>query len=244
MSYLKKSKWFIALISALLLFTVFPISAFAEDTTGSIAVSYPLEGTEFRLYKVAVPDGKGGFAMTEEFAEYNIDFSDESAADTLQTIVLFENNKQIDTKTSQIGGFARFENLDQGVYLIIGNPSVVDGKTYTPVPVLLSLPQWEIADSGKKSAVWDVKVSDKYEVMLGEKDDGEKSDTPSEQPSESPSKDTPNVTPQDVNVTNQSSGQSNPTLPRTGQNWWQVFALVGVGTICLLFGLIRRMRYE
>ena len=239
MRYLKKSKWFVAVLAALLLLMVLPISAFAEDTTGSIALSYPLEGTEFRLYKVATPDGKGGFTMTEDFSSYSIDFSDDSAADTLQTIVLFNNIEQIETKASQFGGFAKFENLDQGVYLIMGNPSVVDGKTYTPVPVLLSLPQWEIAESGKKVAQWDVKVSDKYEVMLGEKDEGEKTDDTTK-----PSTETPNVKPQNINVSNQGSGQSSATLPRTGQNWWQVFALAGIGAISLLLGLIRRMRYE
>lgn len=146
-----------ALIAALVLCAPLSVSA---ETTGTLTVEYPLNGTVFHLYRVGDMDGSG-IRLDAAFA--NVDTADlAAAAGTIANMIeLTGVGTELATATVA-DGKAVFSDLPMAVYLVTGESSVDNGINYWPTPFLVSMPQ---KDEGG-DFVWDVTVSGKKEVDM------------------------------------------------------------------------------
>ena len=119
-----------------------PGRAAAADT--SLTLSFqpggnPAAGVEFRVYRVADWDGKGGFDWLDSLEKYNINWDDlENLAATLAPYA--KDLQPVQTGKTGQDGKVTFSNLGTGVFLVMGDRYVVGQYTYTPKPVLISLP--------------------------------------------------------------------------------------------------------
>ena len=146
-----------------LLLGAFLVTAAAE-TTGSLAVSYPLEGTVYHIYRVGSLKN-GGIVMDPQFSR--VDTSDyAAAASRMAKMVKVGAAKELAKATVQ-NGKALFYNLPMAVYLVTGDPGEQDGVQYWPTPFLLSIPQrgendafqWEVTAEGKREMEMNISVS-------------------------------------------------------------------------------------
>lgn len=158
--YFNKVKHSICLIMAVMLTLCFlQTTAMATETKGSINLAYVVEGADFDIYLVGSANDQGDFVLTGDFADYQVNLESEDAAKTLASYVESDNMKPMNTVTTDAEFNAKFTNLSKGVYLIIGSVIEVDGMTYTPSPVMVSLPKWD-----DDVLLWDLNVKGKYKM--------------------------------------------------------------------------------
>lgn len=157
--YFNKVKRSICLVMAVMLILCFSQTAMATETKGSINLAYTVEGVDFDIYLVGSANDQGDFVLTGDFANYQVDLESENAAKTLASYVESDNMKPMNTVTTDSEFNAKFTNLSKGVYLIIGSVITVDGMTYTPSPVMVSLPKWD-----NDVLLWDLDVKGKYKM--------------------------------------------------------------------------------
>ena len=137
-----------------------PGRAAAADT--SLTLSFqpggnPAVGVEFRAYRVADWDGKGGFDWLDSLEKYNINWDDlENLAATLAPYA--KDLQPVQTGKTGQDGTVTFSNLGTGAFLVMGDRYVVGRYTYTPKPVLISLPS-----SGKNQVSANVKYEEDYD---------------------------------------------------------------------------------
>jgi hypothetical protein len=170
----KKFKHFCfgSMLLSMIVASVSPMSAAAESDSDftidvehecSMTVDYEnedehIEGAEFEVYRVAEVDSNGNYTVEPEFAgsgvlidsQARMDFS--GCASTLETYILEEENEgepiePIAEGVTDEGGLISFENLDTGLYLLIGEEFTVDDDTFIPLAALVPLPVME-ADEG------------------------------------------------------------------------------------------------
>ncbi|MCD8091168.1 MAG: Cna B-type domain-containing protein [Clostridiales bacterium] len=136
------------------------VSAFAEGSV--IRFSYVQAGVVFRLYKIGDFEDGRGFAPSEEFGKYSVNFESTDSAATLRDYIERDNIKPGQTAVTDGGKTAYFEGVESGYYLIIGE-DFSDGKyIYEAQPVLLA-----VYDNGE----YYLDVTGKYEVItLSEED--------------------------------------------------------------------------
>lgn len=135
--------------------TLYPANAISAAETGSITFQFEgIADAKFSLYKVASIDQKGNIVRTENFKKYAVDIQDNTAAETLQYYVKQDQIPADAYDTTNANGIIVFDQLDQGIYLILGDRFERDGKIYSPQPVIVSVP------SEKKN--WNVDVHAKY----------------------------------------------------------------------------------
>lgn len=152
-----------ALAMLMLLLLSLPVAVFAAERTGSLTVNvntdrYTPAPIPYRIYKVGqYVDGK--YVLTGAYAGYNIDLTKTDAPEKLLTKIL-ESGKQPYKSGTTSNGTYRFTDLPEGVYLLEGDRVKYNGKYYTPVPVLVAVPQNE-----RGVETWDVTVSGKFEVV-------------------------------------------------------------------------------
>lgn len=127
-----------------------PQTAQAVDPeTNTLALSYTFEGTAlenvtFRLYRVATVDReKLTVHPIEPYISYNVlngpgDWA--SKAGTLAGYVSRDRlEATVEGKTNAVGSVV-FSDLEDGMYLIVGESHSQSGYTYIPTPYLLFLP--------------------------------------------------------------------------------------------------------
>lgn len=148
-------------------------TVFAKDklslTLEFIDDGEPISGAEFELYYIAGIDENGKFSLTDEFSGYPVDISGadadalKSAAQTLAGYIKRDKLTPIDSGTTNENGLLVFptgeNNLENGLYLVIGKSFKKDGYTYKTEPVLVALPCYN-SESG--SYVFDVTVDVKH----------------------------------------------------------------------------------
>lgn len=135
-------RWAALALCLALALVVLPGRAAAADL--SLTLSFqpggnPAVGAAFRLYQVGQWDGKGGFDWLDSLEEKQINWDDlENLAATLAPYA----GELTPTQTGKTGqdGKVTFSGLEAGVYLALGEPYRVGKITYTPSPVLISLP--------------------------------------------------------------------------------------------------------
>ena len=134
------------------------VSAGAENT-GTLSISYPLNGTVYHIYRVGgIVNGE--IVMDQAFS--SVKLSDRASAAAKIAKLVLQNGTQELANTKVAKGKAVFPNLPIGVYLVMGDPGTKNGIQYWPTPFLLSMPQKD--DSGK--LLWDVKVEGKKEMNM------------------------------------------------------------------------------
>lgn len=156
----KKIKHVSIFLLIIILLLSFPLTAFATETVGSISLSYAVQGADFSLYKVGTVTPYGEFVIADELSDYEVDIESENVAVTLASYIQSDNIKPLATAVTDENSIAKFNNVDEGIYLITGSSKIVDNVKYTALPVLVSLPF--VYD---ESLVWDLEVNGKYEKV-------------------------------------------------------------------------------
>lgn len=154
----------------------------------------PIPGANFKIYRVANVDFAGRFYVTKNFASYGLDFDHNDQADWEAMARLLKQNVQKDginyeeSGTTKIDGKCAFD-LTPGLYLVIGNQTVIGDYMYTCEPTLVFLPfldaednEWvyeaRISPKGENGGPPDVKIN--LKVMKVWKDFGYKDKQPKE----------------------------------------------------------------
>ncbi|WP_170253789.1 Cna B-type domain-containing protein [Acetobacterium paludosum] len=165
----------LCLISALI-FTMSPAvlaaAAFDDNTPCSLTLDCSSSGNAvgemvFHLYRVADGTNVTGFTLSGDFAEYrvnlkNLDDSGLSAtAYTLAAYTAPDDIQPIESATADSSHVVDFNKLSDGLYLVVGESVKIDGKTYTAVPTLVSLPNRQ----GNGSLAYDLKTKPKISVQ-------------------------------------------------------------------------------
>jgi hypothetical protein len=151
------------------------IDAIATNQAVTLTVAFRqnnkgVEGTTFKLYRVADVSRGGTYTETSEF-DYDVlqdEMSSErwkAAAETYATYIERDGIQPLDTAVTDTYGKAQFPKyeakLKPGLYLAVGEAyTAEDGTVYTPEPLIMSLP-----DRGE-DGVWsyDVTAEVKYGV--------------------------------------------------------------------------------
>ena len=158
MKYTKKLFTFTAAAIALIL--VFcSVSAFcaAEETRGSLTFVCDVGGAQLRLYKAGERTASG-VQPTEQFKGYHVDLSSPNAAQTLAAYAQRDKLSPLAQTATAENGEALFDNLEQGVYLCVGDNFEKDGVRYSVMPAVIILPH----DSGEQQN-WRLRAQMKYE---------------------------------------------------------------------------------
>lgn len=152
----------------LLLSAALPVSA-AE--TGSITVLFqhenePVAGASFALYKAAEWNGSE-YSLVAPFAGYPVNLSDDPTSEdwkavafTLSAYAARDNISPLMTGETDEAGTLKFENLTDGLYLLIGATVQKEDTLFLPQPMLISVPFEKVDGS------WDYEVvtEPKYEI--------------------------------------------------------------------------------
>jgi hypothetical protein len=144
--------------------------------TGSVRVNFAAEGMPFALYRVgdvtraddAVGNAALAFTPTDEVAAWGLDWggltSDnlyDDLAQALAAAIAAEGADPI-AKGETSGGYLRFPDVEEGLYLVVGGSVEYGGHTWSATPTLLAVP--DLMGNGG----WDVEVTPKQSrVPLG-----------------------------------------------------------------------------
>ena len=164
-----------AVLLAILAALYLPVAALAApaDGTCSLTIDFhtsdspasPIPGAAFRIYRAAEEDGDGykwteGFEDCDEdvqaLARWKIDELIELAKE-LSAYVTDEALTADAEGTTNSNGLLKFEGLEPGVYLVMGEAVKVGDVTYTPAPFLVVLPGFD-----KGELLTDVTAVPKY----------------------------------------------------------------------------------
>lgn len=158
-----KEKLFSRLLALLLAFAAlmsFSASANAAGETGTLTVSYPLDGTLYHIYRVGSLKN-GGIVMDDAFSD--VDTSDLAAAAGVMADRVERTGACPELASAQVtDGKATFAGLPMAVYLVTGEPGIQDGVNYWPTPFLVSVPQLD----EQRRFQWDVEVVGKKEMDM------------------------------------------------------------------------------
>ncbi len=117
---------------------------------GNIEIHYSdgntgLEGVNFMIYEVAAFDESNVLAVTDAFADYQIDFDFQDGsgmralAQTIDAYVVRDGIAPVMVQQTDASGTTVFAGL-RGLYLVRGEEAVINGNLYTPEPTLICLP--------------------------------------------------------------------------------------------------------
>lgn len=156
---IKVKKAICTFLCMLLLCGSVSLFAFAEECDCSLTLVYrgdgnSFEGLEISIYRVGDRSDTEGFALAEGY-DYPINVSgittqDEwrNAATTLYSYIVADGKAPTATQTTNSNGEAVFENLQEGLYLVLTVQAQTDSTVYTFENVFVSLPS---ADSDGNS---------------------------------------------------------------------------------------------
>lgn len=159
------------LIITLFLFS-FGIPKINALEVGNISGSYnynniPFKDVNIKLYQVAEANDQNVFTYLEAYKNFELDINSlnstewQNYANTLSNYIKTNNIKHHDqTLTSESGNY-EFKNLDKGLYLLVFDNIKQNNNTYTSVPTLISIPNF---DDVAMSYIYDIKVNNKVEL--------------------------------------------------------------------------------
>ena len=126
-----------ALLLCCLAFSFCLVYAGAENS-GTLTISYPVNGTVFHLYRVgSILNGE--IVMDQAFS--SVKLADQASAAAKPAKLVLQSGTQELMRTKVTKGKAVFPELPIGVYLVMGDPGTKNGIQYWPTPFLLSMPQ-------------------------------------------------------------------------------------------------------
>lgn len=152
-----------------LLVTVLSVGVHAEEEI-TLTVHFHHEelnipGCEFSLYRIAEFSEQGEFTYTSEYSSLKTDIShadqeDWKALDAELSAYISQNAPSaVSVLTTGEDGKCTYSGLERGLYYILGKPVPVDGWVYTPMPILVALPNRTSAEGEWE---YHVDVSPKY----------------------------------------------------------------------------------
>ncbi len=150
---------FALLLCGFLLASCLSVGA-VESQEGTLIIEYPYGGAEFELFLVAVGAATGEIIPTEDFDSYPLHWEGEGRelALTLQGYIMRDRIRPLATAVTDETGHARFDQLEEGYYLILGE-QLVDGEMVAfsqPSMVMMPLLQGE-------EAIYHVRIKPKHE---------------------------------------------------------------------------------
>lgn len=151
---------------------VFAYSDVDQTKEGSLTISMNGgAGFDFRIYQIGT-FGRGGavFEPTDGLNKLNVDLGDSGKIDLgsgkwnsyAATLANYAHAPYFDEASpaeTDAGGKALFQSVKPGVYLVLGESRVADGKKYTFSPILISVPTWADGSSWNYDVTAEAKFS-------------------------------------------------------------------------------------
>lgn len=144
---LKKLLLCMTILLSVTVFNVFQVTAVDVNKNCSLTLNECLSGLNVHLYRVASVSKDGSYEYTDEFKDAensSIDLNKLETSEELKNAAMtlkgYAANKEGVTKTTTSSTLT-YSNLNTGLYLVVADNLVIDGKTYTYLPYLISLPQ-------------------------------------------------------------------------------------------------------
>ena len=122
-------------------------------TVGTLTVTYPKEETVYHLFRVGSMVN-GMLVLDEEFS--GVSTTDWKRTASVLSEVIQKTGRGTELSQAVVtGGSAVFGGLGEAVYLVMGDETVTNGITDTPVPFLTAMP----GTDGQNQPVWDVQAA-------------------------------------------------------------------------------------
>ena len=154
--------FFCLLLCALLCLSM--VNTAGAEQTGTLTVSYPIDGTVYHLYSVGTLEN-GQIVLDRAFRR--VDTSDYAKAASVMADMVKLTGAAKELASAKVqNGKAVFSDLPMAVYLVLGDSGTKDGVQYWPTPFLLSVPQkgenegfqWQVSAEGKHEVNMDISV--------------------------------------------------------------------------------------
>lgn len=134
--------------------TAFGVTAFGTldvSKKSSLKIQYKYEetavsGAEFKLYRAAVVSEEGNYSPTDEFKDIPVDYyginedGGYKFASTLEGYIIVDDISPTVTGKTGSDGVLRFNGLETGLYVVIGEDCVKGKYTYKAEPFVVCLP--------------------------------------------------------------------------------------------------------
>ncbi len=133
---------------------ILPVSA---GQTGSAKLvfqyeNHPVGQVRFQIYQAAEWDGKT-YSFVSPFSGYSVGLTEhpdneewETLASTLAAYAARDQLAPLASGMTKTDGTLQFDGLSEGLYLIVGQSTALDGQTVLPQPMLITLSFPETAD--------------------------------------------------------------------------------------------------
>lgn len=184
----KKLYYLICVCMAMLLFPVSSLAASEGEEMG-LSIQYPIGNVVFTFYKVANFSETEVFDLIEPFDKYvdeirGLDILEENPealttemwidlANTLSGYVISKPISYDFIQSTNDSGELTITNMERGLYLIIGDQTVQEEKTYTPAAVLVTVPNRDTDGAWDNHVVLDytgkITVDDIYDEFTVQK---------------------------------------------------------------------------
>ena len=175
---LKKIILCFTVILSVAVFNLFQVAAVDVNKKCSLTLNECLSGLNVHLYRVASIDEVGSYQYTEDFKEADnttIDLNKLETSEELKNAAMtlkgYAVRKEGVTKTTASSTLT-YSNLNTGLYLVVADNLVIDGKTYTYLPYLISLPQGTKYDVSIDFVKYSEAHSHEYKMIKQWKDNG------------------------------------------------------------------------
>ena len=127
---------------------------------GTLTVTYPKEETVYHLFRVGSMVN-GTLVLDEEFS--GVSTTDWKRTASVLSEVIQKTGRGTELSQAVVtGGSAVFGGLGEAVYLVMGDETVTNGITDTPVPFLTAMP----GTDGQNQPVWDVQVAGEQQETM------------------------------------------------------------------------------
>lgn len=174
---------------------VTPIYAMAapQDDVGTLTIKSPQGQADYAIYKVADFSEFGEFDVVEPFDKYMYELdglsdlennTENSTVDTwidlsvaLEAIVTADQIPYTLIERTNDRGVVTIENMEKGLYLVLGEPVEMEGRFYNSLPGLVTLPNRDVNGNWTNHATVDFSeklslICEEYKVMKVWKDEG------------------------------------------------------------------------
>ena len=129
-------------------------------TVGTLTVTYPKEETVYHLFRVGSMVN-GTLVLDEEFS--GVSTTDWRRTASVLSEVIQKTGRGTELSQAVVtGGSAVFGGLGEAVYLVMGDETVTNGITDTPVPFLTAMP----GTDGQNQPVWDVQAAGEQQETM------------------------------------------------------------------------------
>ena len=129
-------------------------------TVGTLTVTYPKEETVYHLFRVGSMVN-GTLVLDEEFS--GVSTTDWKRTASVLSEVIQKTGRGTELSQAVVtGGSAVFGGLGEAVYLVMGDETVTNGITDTPVPFLTAMP----GTDGQNQPVWDVQTAGEQQETM------------------------------------------------------------------------------